>query len=92
MSDNGRLSTPCIYCGDPGYLLAIARDIPTAADIVAEGTITTASTDSGLRSVAACDRHVEIVRAYGERLYQPRRMAYRDGRPTPTADPTADQS
>jgi hypothetical protein len=37
-------------------------------------------TGGGARAFA-CEGHVDTVRAFLERHYQPRRMAYRDGRP-----------
>jgi hypothetical protein len=56
------------------------RDVLTSPVRVDAGVPMPAPAGGGARAFT-CEGHSETVRAFLERHYQPRRMAYRDGRP-----------
>jgi len=56
--------------------IMVGPDLPDLADLDADPT-----SAPPLPRAFTCEEHLPMVRAYLERRYQPRRMAYRDGRP-----------
>ena len=80
---DGVMSGECLWIGQhhSGRVIEImvGPDLPTVADFDADPL---AVPPSNARAFT-CEEHRDMVRAFLERHYQPRRSAYRDGRESP---------